>query len=151
MAQKSNKLNWSTLTPEERRKVRERRTENLELGSYNHSTAPYGYIYVQDKYGYRMVVPDKTLAPIIHGAYVGVASAEINSAAELSDFLTKKLGKKFYPSTAMNLLQDGRYMGWYRLPPSLGGKHKKATNFTATIVSEDLFVEAVFRTLQEGW
>lgn len=146
-----SKLNWAELSPQQKQRIKERRDINLECGSYNHPMPPFGYRYVQDKYGYRIVVPDDKLAPVILGAYLGVAYAEINSKAELATYLTAGLGKKYFPSTAIELLQDVRNMGWYLLPQHLGGKHKKATNFKATIVTEGLFIEAVSRTLQEGW
>jgi hypothetical protein len=145
------KIDWNSLTPEQRRRILERRRLNLELGSYNHSIPPFGYRYIRDKYGYRVIVPDDKIAPVIQAAYLSVAGAEINSAAELAKFLTIRIGKRYYPSAALKLLRDGRNIGHYRLPASMEKKYIKGTNFKETIVTEKLFSDAVKRTLQENW
>lgn len=145
------KINWKLLTPAQRKDLTERRKLNLESGSYNHAQPPYGYRFVKDKQGFRSVMVDSKVAPIIHDAYQGIAYADLNSRKEVAEYLSARLHKKLSPAQALELIQDVRNIGYYRLPESLGGKFKKAHNFKSTVVTEELFTEAVSRTLEESW
>lgn len=145
------KLSWSALSPAQKADLRQRKSDNLAGGCYNHSKPPFGYKFVQNKQGFREIAPVPALSKIVKDVYEGIAYADLNSMRELADYLTARLNKKFTRSLAIKFIQNTANMGWYELPASLGGGFRKATNFKATHVSETLFKEAVCRTLQEAW
>jgi hypothetical protein len=149
MNYKKQKINWAELSYEERQDILQRRRENLEAGDYNHSSAPLGYKYVRDRRGFRRLVHDQRIAPLIVETCHAIGSGYIHSPRALADRLSWKLGKKLTPGKAVKLMSDPRLVGWYYLPESLG--KKLIRGLFKPILTKEAFVRMVRRMKEEGW